>query len=219
MRLYLSSYSFGDHTDELVRMAGFGTRALMIGNPSDLHDATARKETVDRQLNGLKELGFETEELDLRDYFANNRGLKERIDSAGLIWVKGGNTFVLKRAIEQSGAAPYLLDGIRHGRFVYGGFSAGIILMTPTLRGIELCDEPERLPAGYKPEVDWDCLNIVPYSIIPHFRSDHHESEMMEDVLAYMQKHNMPYKTMQDGDVIIIDNGVERFLKKKEIHD
>ena len=55
----------------------------------------------------------------------------------------------------------------------YGGYSAGIDLLTPSLHGSEEVDDPNAIPEGYQSEIIWDGLNLLPYSVAPHYRSDH----------------------------------------------
>jgi len=47
-------------------------------------------------------------------------------------------------------------------------------------------------------------MALVDYSITPHYKSDHHESKQIEQVVSYFKEHDTPYKALQDGDVIIV---------------
>jgi dipeptidase E len=47
-------------------------------------------------------------------------------------------------------------------------------------------------------------LGFVDYSIAPHYRSNHPESAMVEEEVKYLIENKMPYKTLRDGEVIII---------------
>ena len=95
---------------------------------------------------------------------------------------------------------------------VYGGFSAALVIAAPTLRGFEICDDPVAVPAGYRAEFSWDGLGLIPYSIVPHFRSDHPESAMMEDAARTMAEHGLPFRTLHDGEAIVIDGRNERLV-------
>lgn len=216
MRLYLSSYEIGDHPDELIRLVGPNKRAAVILNALDFKDEQTRKRKREKQFSNLKELGFEPEEIDLRQYFGKTAELENRLSQFGLVWVRGGNTFILKRAYEQSGFDRLIKSFLERDAFVYGGFSAGVVIAGPTLHGTELCDDPVTVPTGYKPEFDWKCLGLIDYVIAPHFRSDHPEAPMIEDMVDYLKAHNMPYKTLHDGDVIVVENGQETFIKRAE---
>ena len=55
------------------------------------------------QKEALGNLGFVPEELDLRHYFESPQGLAPALAGRGLIWIIGGNAFLLRRAMRQSG--------------------------------------------------------------------------------------------------------------------
>ena len=96
---------------------------------------------------------------------------------------------------------------------VYGGYSAGICILTPTLRGLELVDDADFVPDGYDSEIIWDGLGIVPYSIAPHYKSDHPESPAIDNTVEYFKEKNMPFKTLRDGEAIVIDGDKEQVVR------
>jgi dipeptidase E len=53
--------------------------------------------------------------------------------------------------------------------------------------------------------VIWEGLGIIDYVIVPHYKSDHPESEIMEEVVEYLIENKIPYKTLRDGEVIIVE--------------
>ena len=44
-----------------------------------------------------------------------------------------------------------LRDMLQRDAIAYGGFSAALMMVMPTLRGIELCDDHVTVPPGYAP--------------------------------------------------------------------
>ncbi|HXQ16854.1 MAG TPA: Type 1 glutamine amidotransferase-like domain-containing protein [Caulobacteraceae bacterium] len=218
MRLYLSSYQIGDCPDALEQLLGENRRAALIANALDPYPnpEEGRTPRLARQATHLGKLGCACEELDLRDYFGRSAALANKLSEFGLIWVHGGNSFVLKRAFEQSGCDHILADMLRRDVIVYGGFSAALMMVMPTMRGIDLCDDIVTVPEGYRPEFSWDSLGLISYSIVPHYRSEHPESAMMEDVVRYMDEHRMPYRTLHDGEAIVIDADGERLVGRRE---
>lgn len=205
MRLYLSSYRLGDRASELRGMAS-GSAAVVIPNALDFSDdLRRRKASIAREIAELASLGFAARELDLRRFFGNAGGLAEELDEVAVIWVVGGNAFLLRRALRLSGLDAYL-GGRRHEHtLLYGGYSAGAIVATPTLRGIELVDSPSIVPEGYEPAVVWDGLGLVPYSIAPHYESNHPDSRGINAVVDYFTTNGMPFRAIRDGEVIITD--------------
>jgi len=214
LRLYLSSYQIGDCPETLSGLLGENRRAALIANALDpyLNPQESREARLTRQAAALERLGCASEELDLRDYFGQYESLADRLSEFGLVWVHGGNSFVLKRAFEQSGCERILADMLKRDAIVYGGFSAALMMVTPTMRGIDLCDDIDTVPEGYRREFSWDCMGLISYSIVPHYRSGHPESAMMEDVVRYMDEHRMPYRTLRDGEAIVVDGDSERLV-------
>jgi len=210
MRLYLSSYRFGDRVDLLLGMVGKGARAGVISNAADAIPQAARENylrTVHNPAEELRGHGLDVSDLDLRQYFGRPEALEATLANLDLVWVVGGNTFLLRRAMRQSGFDRVAIPLIEQDKLVYGGFSAGAIAACPSLKGIELMDEPHTLAEGYDPDVIWEGLNLVPFHIVPHYESDHHEAPLADKAAAYMLDQAMPYRTMRDGDVLIRDAG------------
>jgi dipeptidase E len=107
--------------------------------------------------------------------------------------------------MRQSGLDAILLEKVQDQQFVYAGYSAGACVVTPTLRGIHLVDYTDVVPEGYAEEIIWDGLGLVPFSIAPHYRSDHPESELIERSVAYFIDHKIPFIALRDGEVYIQD--------------
>lgn len=205
MKLYLSSYFLGNQPEHLAALVGDNKKVGIIMNAADIYGNAKHPDYLAKETTKFKELGLDAEELDLRDYFDDNSPLKAKLMSYGLLWVMGGNSFVLRRAMRMSGFERIIGDLVNSGQLVYGGFSAGSVVATKTLRGIDLVDNPDEVPDGYNPETIWEGLGFVDYSIAPHYKSDHPESAAIDTVVAYFEKENIPYKAISDGQAIVID--------------
>jgi dipeptidase E len=204
MKLYLSSYHLGNHSDTLASMVS-NKKAALISNALDWStDKDRLKISTQREIGDLMSIGLDPEELDLKKYFGKSSELKSKLGEYGLVWVRGGNCFVLRRAMYESGFDEILKDYIDNNHFVYGGYSAGVCVVTPTLKGIELVDDANILPKGYKNQTIWDGIGLVNYSIAPHYRSDHPESESINNVVEYFIENKMLFKALRDGEVIIV---------------
>lgn len=207
MRLYLSSYRLGTATDRLIDLVGENRRAVVICNATDHRDAAEQEQRLAWECDALRSIGLEPEGLDLREHFGWPNALRDALKEVGLVWVRGGNTFTLRRAMVASGFDPLIKELLEDDALVYGGFSAGAVAATPTLRGIHLIDKPEQIPPGYSERIEWDALGLVDFSIAPHFRSPHPESPGVEATVAYFEQHAMPYRALRDGEAIVVDGG------------
>jgi dipeptidase E len=211
MKLYLSSQGFGNHLDRLKDMIGNDRRVLFVDNAKDELSDAERSAHVEQKRQEFTKAGFDFYELDLRNYFRSPDMLRPIVDAAPFIWVSGGNTFVLRRAFAYSGFDTLVLNALRSTGMVYGGSSAGSIVMTKTLRGAEHGDDPYTVPAGYTEDIVWDGLAAIYPQLVPHYQSDwfKHEAESMRD---YFEREGLTYKTLEDGEVYVVDGGYEEKL-------
>jgi dipeptidase E len=204
MLLYLSSYRLGDDPARLRALAPAGGDAVVIANALDHTDDIPRKNAgTAREIRELQALGFAARELDLRACFGKPAVLEAELLGITLLWVVGGNAFLLRRAFRQSGLDAYLLSRQGDDALIYGGYSAGVVVVTPTLRGIDRVDSPNVVSAGYAPEVVWDGVGLVPFSIAPHYQSNHPESPLIDSVVEFFAAQQMPFEVLRDGEVII----------------
>lgn len=206
MRLYLSSYRTAETTSDLLDLAGGPCRAVVISNALDMiplaeRQAYARK--IHDPVVELREAGLDAEDLDLRDYFAKPAALERDLAQVALIWAVGGNAFLLRRALRQSGLDVLLARRLAEDSLVYGGWSAGACVAGSTLRGVHLMDEPELTAPGYDPEPIWEGMGLVDFAIVPHFASDHVEAEAADRAAAYLAANAIPHRTLRDGQAIL----------------
>lgn len=209
MRLYLSSFRLGNAPERLVALVGENRRAAVILNACDTMAAADRELRVRQEIAALEGLGLAAEEVDLRAYAGAPGALAERLAGYGLVWVRGGNTFVLRRAMRQSGMDEVLRELLERDALVYGGFSAAAAVLGPSLRGVELVDDPA---AAGEAETDWESLGVLPYCVAPHYRSDHPESAAVEELIRYYIDHAMLFRALRDGQVIVVEGAREEVL-------
>lgn len=203
MKLYLSSFRLGEHPERLVDLLSTNKRAAVIVNAIDDVSTEARKAMLEAEINDLKTLGIEAEELDLRNYFDKKDQLNDRLATYGMVWIRGGNTFVLRRAYAYSGFDDLLREKLTDKGFVYAGYSAGICILSPSLKGLDIVDNPRIIPPGYKQDIIWDGLAFLNYTFAPHYRSDHPESAGVETEVQYCIDNKILFVALHDGEVII----------------
>lgn len=203
MNLYLSSYRIGQSSADLAKLHGTG-RAFVVSNALDFsRDAERRQNGLAREIEDLRQCGIVAEPLDLRSFFHKPQLLGKRLEEASMLWVVGGNTFLLRRAMAQSGLDAILATKREDPNFLYAGYSAGVCVLSPLLEGIHLADNPQAKADGFTGEILWSGLGLINYYFVPHFRCDHPESAAMEDVVAFYDVKGLPYRTVADGQVII----------------
>lgn len=203
MRLFLASYRFGAHRDRLLAMAGAPGPVAVIANAADAWPAAARSSALTSDLVPLRRLGFEPFEVDLREYVGRTPALREVLGRVGLVWVRGGNTFVLRAQCARSGAAAVLAEMLRADAFVYAGYSAGACLATPSLRGLEAADDPDEVVTACGVQPIWDGLGWVDRAIVPHCGSD----PDADAILARYRREGVAHWALTDEQVVIVEGG------------
>jgi dipeptidase E len=215
MRLYLSSFDLGDRPEELVGLTGLARRAAIILNALD-NRPEGRAVWLKEQTDKLVGLGFSVVELDLRSYFGASDQLKGFLSDIDLVWINGGNAFVLRRAMKQSGFDILIKSAVARDEIVYAGFSAAAVIAFDSLKGLELTDDPEDVPSGYDANIVWEGLGFVPFALAVHFKSEHSESESVDREIAFYEATGIPYRTLRDGEALIIHDHREKIVGSRE---
>lgn len=215
MRLYLSSFGLGDRPQELLDLLRGGRRAAVVLNAKDASSPSGRAESLVRELDALEGLGLEPSELDLRDHFGSPGSLRAALEGIDLLWVRGGNTFVLRRAFRQSGLDEALADLLARDAIVYGGFSAAVAVLTPSLRLLDLVDDPATVPEGYEAPPVWEGLGVLPYAVAPHYRSEHPESEAVDRLVQRFVDERVLFRVLRDGEAIVVDGTGHRIIGQR----
>ena len=206
MQFYLSSYRLGEEVNKLKKMLPKNKKTAYIPNAMDYSTDLKRRAGSDKSnIDQLKALGLRVEVVDLQKYFGKQIELSKRLNKFGIIWVRGGNTFVLRQAMRRSGFDKIFNGLLDRKDMLYGGYSAGICILSPTLHGFELIDDNTQKPYGKDSVVIWGGLNVLDYYIVPHYKSGAlEEIQIVDKTVEYFIKKKLPFKTLRDGEVLII---------------
>src|SRR3989344_2826813 len=147
---------------------------------------------------------FNTEFLFIDNTSENPQDEKEKLARANILVITGGNTFELLNNIRQTGLDGELLNFIKKPEFVIAGWSAGALLMSPT---IEVASLPQR--DGSKTPMDnnkWKLTDItglgfVDFEVFPHYDVSLHDSTYRK----YNEKKSGKVRALTDDDFIVID--------------
>lgn len=202
MDLYLSSFEFGDQVEILRRLA-CGRRLGFIPNALDHAQPESRARSNAQRVAELESLGIDTTVLDLTTYFGTPTKLRAALSELDGLWVRGGNAFVLRKAMQLSGF-DVLMDELVSGDFLYAGYSAGVCVLGPRLDGLKHVDDPDAIPYTDREPV-WEGLGVLDYLILPHFRSNHPESTLIDQAVEYCRGAGIPARTLRDGEVIVLE--------------
>ena len=191
MKLYLSSFKLGNKTEELKEwITNNDNKICIIPNALDVSAEGKKPLRIQEGIEELERLGFEVITIDLKAFHA--------------FYVLGGNTFVLRQAMYLSGFDKYLKEIAAKPKYLYVGYSAGICVLSENLHGLEIVDSPNENPYNYE-NIIWEGIGIIDYQPMPHYKSEHPESALVDEEVEYCKKNNIAYRTLHDGDVIIED--------------
>ena len=116
---------------------------------------------------------------------------------AALVYITGGNTFLLNHRLHTSGVMPYLRKKIQNGLPVVG-VSAGMIVCGPnilTSKDMNTVETPH-----------FNSLNLVPFNFFAHYADDAYGQSVHDDWLAdYHFFHDNPVILVSDGAYIKVD--------------
>lgn len=206
MKFYLSSYKLGNEPEKLLALFSDNKKVGYIPNALDFTgvDPERREKHIENDMRSLINIGFQAELLDLKEYFNKKNNLREKLQSLGGIFVSGGNVFVLRQAMRLCGFDTLLEECKNREDFVYAGYSAAGCVLSPSLKAYAIVDDATDHPYADQNETIWEGLNIINYAFLPHFDSNHPESEDVAKEVQYCIKNGILYKTLKDGEAIII---------------
>lgn len=208
MKLFLASYRFGDHQKRFAELVGSGARIAVIAGAADAWPAAARASAVTSELTPLRRAGYDAEELDVRGYTHSPGALEQALRTFDGVWVRGGNTFVLRAQLARTGADGILERLVRDGELVYAGYSAGAAVATPTLIGLDVTDDPSDVLPTCGIEPIWAGLAFVDFAIVPHGGGSALEDPAATArTIAALTAEQIPFRVLNDQQVVVVDGG------------
>lgn len=119
------------------------------------------------------------------------------IREAALVYITGGNTFLLNHRLHTSGVMPYLKKKIQNGLPLVG-VSAGMIVCGPNI-----VTSKDMNTLG---TLHFDGLNLVPFNFFAHYADDEYGQSVHDDWLAdYHFFHDNPVVMVSDGAYVRVD--------------
>ena len=203
MKFYLSSFKIGNNPSKLQELIGENKKTAYISNGLDFARLEKQQEHQEWDMRELQEIGLNPELLDLKEYFGKKEELSKKLRDVGLIYVSGGNVYDLRLAMHLSGMDEVLKELV-DSEVVYGGYSAAVCVLSPTLKGYHIVDAPDLKTYG-EYETLWKGIGLINWQFAPHYNSDHPESDDINKEIAYCEEYGLEYKPLSDGDVIIIE--------------
>jgi dipeptidase E len=123
--------------------------------------------------------------------------MEDIIRRASLVYVPGGNTFLLNHRLQVSRLMIFLRKKVQAGLPVVA-FSAGTVLCGPN---ILTADDMNTVSTSY-----FDGLNVTPFNFYPHYPLDNYGQSIKDEWLSdYHFFHDNPIVIMSDGAYVKMD--------------
>lgn len=130
----------------------------------------------------------------------SKRGYEAKIESqkllsANILMITGGNTFKLLDHLRKSGLDKAIIEFWEKDNVVIAGFSAGAIILSPSIETAKIYGDVN------EPGVtDLSGLGIVDFEIWPHY-----ESTQVQEVADYKSKIQIDVKLIGNDEIVVID--------------
>lgn len=202
MLLYISSQKFGNDTKFLKNwISKHDNKIAIIPNALDAKGEEHIQKNLKEDIELLEKIGFSVSIVDLKNYFSRYDKLKKELLKYNACCIMGGNVFVLRKAMELSGLDIFLKEKKKSDNYLYIGYSAGSCVLSKDLELLKVVDKP--IIFYDKTRVNYTGLGFINFMIIPHYKSNYHKANLINDVVEECKNRNIQYKAISDGDVII----------------
>ena len=166
--LLLTSAGMAPMNDEIIKLLQKPAYDITVAFITTATKPSENKDYAQRDLDIMAEMGFNVEKVDIEG--KKEAELMKLLELKDIIFVEGGNTFYLLKAMRECNFEKVIRKLLKLGK-VYIGVSAGSIVAGRTIK-----------TAGWK-NVDKNIvglknlkgLNLVPFDIFVHYQSEHAE--------------------------------------------
>ena len=162
---------------------------------------------LERTENIFKQNNYNYEELDIDG--KNKEWLESYLKDFEAVFVQGGNSFYLLKAIRESGFDS-VIKKLLPGGFVYIGASAGSYVACPTI---------EMAGLGHQDKYNhYGVADLTAMGLVPFLMSVHYSPENKDILKEKIAKTSLPVKILTDDQAILIqDDKVELVGEGEEI--
>ncbi|MGI5898225.1 MAG: Type 1 glutamine amidotransferase-like domain-containing protein [Candidatus Dojkabacteria bacterium] len=125
----------------------------------------------------------------------NSKKQIEKLNSANILIITGGNTFSLLQKLKNTGLDKAIKNFVKKDNFVLGGFSAGALVLTPSISVCNL-DKYDDNKVGLK---DLEGVGVVDFEIFPHYKPE--DKDLFEQ---YCKTTNNEVRTITEDEYLIV---------------
>ncbi len=144
--------------------------------------------------------------IDLRDYSASDKKLRELLLQNDMLWIGGGSVFYLRALMRKSGFDTIIREVVSSG-VVYCGESAGAIIAGPSLTGFEVRESLDRID-----EVIFDGLHLIDFTIMPHSGVEKFKPAF-DNVKSICAAESRRFESISNTQVLVLRDGILSFFE------
>lgn len=205
----------------MKRMLLLSSARFLMNNPPDIfgrpfssykmaYITTASKGVTDkgyleRDRKFFKEQKYNFEEIDLDG--KDEQTLRELLKNFESVFVEGGNTFYLMKAIKGSGFDQVIKELLPKG-LIYSGGSAGSYVACPS---IEMATWRHQNKYDHYGVTDFTGMNLVPFLMSVHYKPEY--KELLQEKI---KQSKYPVKILTDDQVILVEGDNYQLVGKGE---
>jgi len=179
------------------------TNALRVAFITTASNCYSDKLWVDADRQALKRIGREVIPIDIA--ITQGQALAEQLRSSDIIFVCGGNAFLLLQESHRSGFSEILASLLADGKH-YIGSSAGSVLLGPSLTPFRDLDDPSEAP-GLSSDKG---LGLVPFVPLVHFGNKKYATKYASAFeLAFRESQDII--SIRDNQLLICSEGSVRW--------
>ena len=182
-----------DHAESEIRSFLHGVRSILFV-PYALYDRDAYTSMAQKR---FEKMGHKLESIHTTD------DPRQAVNNAESIFVGGGNTFRLLKALYDADVLQPIRQRVEEGT-PYVGSSAGSNVAGPTIKTTK--DMPIVQPPSF------DALGLVPFQISPHFldpdpNSTHMGETQEERINQFLEENDTPVFGLREGAMVRVEKG------------
>lgn len=192
---------------EAIKKVGKPAKEIKLAHVMTAAKGVKDREYIDRTKKLFGGLDIKFKDVDIEG--KNEKELHEMLDDMDVVFVNGGNTFYLLKAIRESGFDKVIRDLIDKG-VVYIGASAGSYVACPTIE----TSKWESSPKDKHDEcglTDLTAMNLVPFIMYVHYTDD--QEEFLKEKIKTA---NHPVKILNDDQALYIEDDEVTLIGKGE---
>lgn len=204
MKTILLTSAGMDVKEEILKILPRPANQINVAYITTASKAEPDTSYVEKDRKLLKTEGFEVDEVDIEGKTQGE--LFALLDNHNLIFIQGGNTFYLLKAIRESGFDKVIKKLINRG-VIYVGVSAGTVICCPTIE-VAGWKNLDRNVVNLK---NLTGLNLIPFNVFVHY-----EPKWLDFIKKETAKSKYPIRILTNDQALLIQDEKITFVGKGE---